>query len=126
LAERLTEAHIPIRFITNGTGVLTGKGVDLPEGTGYLHLTNILEALAHLALEEPPREPFADTMDKAFALYRQEPEYWLISTYHGEDIEAAYNRLEAMAAKTTWIVPYSEQVYVDEGLKKRNKLILVE
>ena len=126
LAQRLTEAHIPVRFITNGTGVISGKGVDLPEGTGSVHLNQILEALAHIDLEQTPNTPFADVMARAFMLYQQEPEYWLISTYHGEDIEVAYNRLGSMGANTTWIVPYSQQVYVDEGFQNRNKLILVQ
>jgi len=128
LAERLTEAHIPIRFITNGTGVLTGKGVDLPEGAGLRHLNQIFEALAHLDLETPPPSdaPFAELMTKSFSLYQQEPEYWLVSTYHGEDIEAAYKRLGSMGAKTAWVVPYSRQVYVDEGLQRRVELVLVE
>ena len=126
LAQRLTAVHVPVRFITNGTGIVTGKGVDLPEGTGALHLNNILEALAHIDLDQPPSVPFADIMANAFALYQQEPEYWLISTYHGEDIEAAYNRLGSLGAKTAWIIPYSQQVYVDPNFKERTKLILVQ
>ena len=126
LAERLTAAHIPVRFITNGTGIVSGKGVDLPEGTGPRHLRQILEALAHIDLEQPPSVLFADILAKSFMLYQQEPEYWLISTYHGEDIEMAYARLKALGAKTAWVVPYSEQVYVDEGLQRRVDLILVE
>ena len=126
LAQRLTNAHIPVRFITNGTGVLTGKGVDLPEGTGTRHWNQILEALAHIDLNRVPDEPFADIMHNAFSLYQQEPEYWLVSTYHGEDIEATYTKLRSLGAKTSWIVPHSQQVFVDESLQKRIDLVLVE
>lgn len=126
LASRLTEAHIPVRFITNGSGIVTGKGIELPEGTGNRHLNQILEALAHIDLTVPPETPFADTLAEAFKMYRHEPEYWLVSTYHGEDLEEAYVRLGSYGAKAAWIVPYSEQVYVDEGLQGRRRLILVE
>jgi len=126
LAERLAALHIPVRFITNGTGIVTGKGVDLPEGTGQLHRDLILEALAHIDLAQPPNTAFADIITKSFMLYQHEPEYWLISTYHGEDLEAAYKRIGSLGAKTAWIVPHSLQVYVDEGFKLRNNLILVE
>jgi len=126
LAQRLTLSHIPVRFITNGTGVVSGKGVNLPEGTGALHLNNILEALAHIDLDQVPDTSFADIMAHAFMQYQEEPEYWLVSTYHGDDMEAAYNRISSLGAKTAWIVPYSEQVYVDESFQNRNKLILVQ
>ena len=125
LAERLTAAHIPVRFITNGTGVVSGKGVDLPEGTGVRHLRLINEALAHIDLEQPPSAPFADILTKSFSMYQREPEYWLVSTYHGDDMENSYSRLRSLGAKTVWVVPYSEQVYVNEGLLNRLELVLV-
>ncbi|MCL2420578.1 MAG: DUF58 domain-containing protein [Defluviitaleaceae bacterium] len=126
LAQRLTEAHIPVRFITNGTGIVSSKGVDLPEGTGATHFNQIMEALAHINLDQTPDTPFANIMEQAFTLYQQEPEYWLISTYHEADIEAAYHRLGSLGAKTAWIVPHSHQVDIDERFINRNKLILVE
>ena len=126
LAQRLVESNIPVRFITNGTGVLTGKGLNLPEGAGERHLNQILEALAHIDLERQPTKPFSDTLAEIFYQYQQEPEYWLISTYHGEDLESAYNRIGSLGAKTAWIVPYSEQVYIDENFQNRNKLIPIK
>ena len=126
LAERLAEKHIPVRFITNGAGILTGCGTELQEGLGAGQLHNILEALAHIDLAEPPSpsDGFADVLAKAFERYQSEPEYWLISTYHGEDIEMAYKRIHSQA-KTAWIVPYSEQVHIDENLQKRVRMIPV-
>ena len=125
IAEKLTLSFIPVRFITNGTGVISGKGVDLPEGTGINHLNQILEALAHIDLSRPPDTSFSDIIKKAFSLYQQEPEYWLISTYHGLDIEEAYKRIQSLGAKTTWIVPYSERVHVDDSIRKRTNIIVV-
>ena len=116
LARRLTAMHIPIRFVTNG--------LELNEGAGNVQLDNILEALAHIDVSQEA-VPFANTFTQTFDLHQQEPEYWLISSYHKEDMEAAYKRAEGLGAKCVWILPYSEQVYVNENFKERNRIILV-
>ena len=114
LARQLTAMHIPIRFISHE--------IEIQEGAGSTHLNNILEALAHMDVNIST--PFADVLAHTFNIHQQEPEYWLISTYHGEDIEAAYNRIEGFGAKCAWVVPYSQQVYVNEDFLERKKVIL--
>jgi len=127
LAERLLATHIPVKFITNAAGIVTGTGVNLPECTTLRHIDNILEALAHINLEsETEKQPFAETLKTAFELYHTEPEYWIVSTYHGKDLETEYRRIADLGATTVWIIPHSQQVQVDEGLQQRESLILVE
>jgi len=114
LARQLTAMHIPIRFISHE--------IEIQEGAGSTHLNNILEALAHMDVNIST--PFADVLAHTFNIHQQEPEYWLISTYHGEDIEDAYNRIEGFGAKCAWVIPYSQQVYVNEDFLERKKVIL--
>jgi len=116
LARRLTAMHIPVRFISHE--------IEIPEGAGDTHLNNILEALAHMDVTITPTIPFANVLSYTFNTYQQEPEYWLISTYHGEDIEAAYNRIEGYGVKCAWVIPYSQQVFVNEDFLNRKKIIL--
>lgn len=118
LARRLTAMHVPITFISHD--------IQIAEGAGETQLNNILEVLAHMDINMNFSTPFAEVLRHTFNTYQQEPEYWLISTYHGEDIEAAYNRIEGFGAKCAWVIPYSQQVYVNEDFLDRKKAILVK
>ncbi|MCL1988099.1 MAG: DUF58 domain-containing protein [Firmicutes bacterium] len=127
LAERLLSTHIPVKFITNAAGIVTGKGVNLPECTTPQHIDNILEALAHINLDTTEIETtFTETLKSAFERHHTEPEYWIVSTYHGKDLENEYNRISNLGATTIWIIPHSQQVQVDESLQKLESVILVE
>jgi len=116
LSHRLTEMHVPVRLISDG--------IEVPEGVGDTHLKLLLEAFAHINLEQPPSVPFADILQHSFYQYHQEPEYWLISSYHGEELEAAYKKINGLGAKTLWILPHSDQVPAHEGFILRNNPIL--
>jgi len=97
LAGQLAMAHIPVRFITNNAA--------LPEGAGARHHQQILELLAHIDLNTPHSQAFADILSSQ---HQQEPEYWLISAYQGEDLTTAYQRLTSQGIKTVWIIPCEE------------------
>ena len=126
LAERLATANIPVRFITNGlsikidgnpvpTGIATVENTtEIAEGIGDLQLERILESLAHLDLEQTDVAPFANILAKTAEAYKYEPEYWLISTYHEPELEAAYKELMAQGARTVWILPCKEGIRIDE------------
>jgi uncharacterized protein (DUF58 family) len=106
LAERLTRASIPVSFVIDG--------VKIPEGAGAGQLNNILEALAHIDLAVPPLLPFAEIVSETFYRCRTEPEYWLISTYHGADLLEAYEKLFSAGAKAAWILPTVPQMLVEK------------
>jgi len=126
LAEQLISQNVPVRFITNGRAIKTGnaamatektalsdEATFVPEGVGELQLERILEALALLDLEQTNIAPFSDIFSRAAEEYKLEPEYWLISTYHGPDLEAAYAKLMAQGARTVWILPRSLGIRMD-------------
>jgi len=120
LAERLTSENVPLRFITNGRCVKLADDshsddiTEIPEGIGHLQQERILEALAMLDLEQTEVAPFADILTRTAEEYKYEPEYWLISTYHGSDLEAAYSKLMNEGARTTWVMPRSKGIRMDD------------
>ena len=126
LAERLTTANVPVRFITNGLSIqiddapaLTGKSeienaTEITEGIGDMQLERILEALAYLDIEQSDVAPFADILTKTAEAYKYEPEYWIISTYHEPELEAAYKELMDKGARTVWVLPSKEGIRLDE------------
>ncbi|MCL2377685.1 MAG: DUF58 domain-containing protein [Defluviitaleaceae bacterium] len=114
LAERLTAANVPVRFITNGRGIETlpqpstaqlENATEITEGIGEMQLERILETLAYLDLEQTEVAPFASILSRAAETYKYEPEYWLVSTYHEPDLEAAYKELMSQGARTVWVLP---------------------
>ena len=118
LSEKLASQNIPVRFITNGNSIKTQDeptkntaktiGVnEVQEGIGELQHERILETLALLDLEQTEIAPFSDILRKTTTEHKLEPEYWLISTYHGPDLEAAYTELMAQGARTVWVLPRS-------------------
>jgi len=80
---------------------------EIPEGIGELQLERILEALAFLDETQTDVAPFADILTKTIEKNKLEPEYWLVSTYHGPDLEAVYKNLLAQGARAVWVLPYS-------------------
>jgi len=136
LAERLAQENVPTRYITNGYSIdtnpqsekdetsvatrLTGEkpiqikkeikqGVfaEITEGIGNLQLERILENLALLDVEQTNVTPFHEVLTKTTEKYKTEPEYWLISTYHGPELEAVYKDLQGKGTRMVWILPYS-------------------
>ena len=116
LAEKLADKNVPIRFITNGQTAqyedapsplppAIDNTTEVPEGIGNMQLERILEALAHLDVENTGVAPFADILAKTAETYKYEPEYWLISTYHGPELVSAYRELAASGARTVWVLP---------------------
>jgi len=115
LAERLLSENIPIRFISNGICANTSQDPDLApnqaieisNGVGDMQLERILEAMAHLDLAQTKVSQFSKILELTVAQYKTEPEYWLISTYHGIDLEDAYINLMNQGARTVWVLPKS-------------------
>lgn len=113
LAERLVHENVPVRFITNGhcaniaQATLPDKITEVPEGVGELHLERIFETLAHVDAEQTQVAPFHEILANTAREYKLEPEYWLISTYHGPELEEVYKDLRAKGARTVWILPFS-------------------
>ena len=126
LAEKLTSQNVPVRFITNGhsikiegepmlkTSASIENATEITEGTGNLQLERILEALAYLDLEQKDVTPFADILTKTADAYKYEPEYWLISTYHKAELQAAYTELMAQGARTVWVLPSAAGIRLDK------------
>ena len=115
LAEKLVLQNIPTRFITNGICVNdTNNVTHVPEGVGALQLEHILEVLALLDLEQTDVAPFHSILNETAMEHKQDPEYWLISTYHGPELEDAYKELTAQGARTVWILPRSVNIRLDE------------
>ena len=119
LAEKLTSQNVPVRFITNGHSIkINGEpmlkssatiehATEISEGIGDIQLERILEALAYLDLEQTAVAPFAEILTKTAEIYKYEPEYWLVSTYHEPELEAVYTELIAQGARTIWVMPSS-------------------
>ena len=115
LAERLTSQNVPVRFITNGRSIKINNEAEdnstientteVPEGIGEVQLERILETLAFLDVEQTDVAPFAKILSDATAEDKNEPEYWLISTYHEPELEAAYKELMDKGARTVWVMP---------------------
>lgn len=80
---------------------------EISEGVGNLQLERILENLALLDVERTDIAPFHMILTKIAQIYKTEPEYWIISTYHGSELEAVYKDLRAKGTRTVWILPYS-------------------
>jgi len=107
LAKKLTDAHIPVRFITNSN--------KLSVGSGARHLEQILEILALIDLESPSVEPFAPIFSEAINSnyighsnkQQGEPqEFWLISAYQGADLKEVYDKTRSLGnVLTAWIDP---------------------
>lgn len=83
------------------------RTTEVSEGLGELQHERILEALALLDLEQTNVTPFAEILANVTAEYKTEPEYWIISTYHGADMEDAYKDLKAKGARVVWMLPFS-------------------
>ena len=114
LAEKLVLQNVPTRFITNGISVNdSDTTTHIPEGIGELQLDRILEVLALLDIEKTDVVSFSDILNDTATEYKQEPEYWLISTHHGPELEAAYTELRAQGARTVWILPRSTGILLD-------------
>ena len=125
LAEKLTSQNVPVRFITNGQSIKIDNepmlkhsesvesAIEISEGIGELQLERILEALAYLDTGQTEVAPFAKILSKTAETYKYEPEYWLISTYHEPDLEAAYKELMAQGARTVWVMPASVGIRMD-------------
>jgi len=126
LAERLTSQNVPVRFITNGksikidgepmikTSAAIENATEISEGIGDLQLERILEALAYLDLEQKDVAPFAKILSKTAETYKYEPEYWLISTHHEPELEAAYKELMTQGARTVWVMPCAIGIRMEE------------
>ena len=106
------------RFLTEGlsfalkTGamntVLPGTRLDVPSGAGLPHLSNVLEALALLDLAQPP----ADLIPLLSAEASDDDVHILISTYDGEDLQAAVGALREKGAEVFWILPLTHEIRV--------------
>ena len=122
LAERLLSENVPVRFITNGICANTSsdpdlvhnQAVEISEGVGDLQLERILEAMAHLDIQQTQVTPFAGILKTTAEKYKNEPEYWLVSTYHGPDLEEVYSNLSAEGARTLWVLPKSTGIRLAE------------
>ena len=120
LAERLVNENVPVRFITNGQREKTDEEpicdefTKITEGVGDIQLERILEALAHIDLTQTEVSSFSEILSSTAVEHKYEPEYWLISTYHGPDLEEAYKSLIAQGARTVWILPRSTGVRLSD------------
>ena len=120
LAQRLINDNIPVRFITNGQKEKTddelpyAESTVITEGVGDIQLERILEALAHIDLAQTDVSPFSEILKSTAEDYKYELEYWLISTYHGQDLEEEYRKLAAQGVRTVWILPRSTGVRLSD------------
>jgi len=80
---------------------------EIPEGIGELQLERILETLALLDVTQTDVAPFEEILKQTTEKYKTEPEYWLVSTYHGPELEAVYKDIIAQGARAVWVLPYS-------------------
>jgi len=117
LATRLTKENVPLRFITNGISVTQDNDAppitEIPEGIGELQLERVLETLALLDVTKTDVVPFADILTSTAERHKTEPEYWLVSTYHGKDLEAVYKNLTAQGARAVWVLPHTVGLRTD-------------
>ncbi|MCL2189926.1 MAG: DUF58 domain-containing protein [Defluviitaleaceae bacterium] len=123
-AARLAEAHVPLRFITNGIGA--EEGTDLPEGRGFTHHENILDVLAHVDIPRGVSESFSALLTNITE--EDSAEYIIISTYHGADLEEAYDRLLAQGRRICWVLPCHQGIILDtQNMREslRSKVVLV-
>ncbi|MCL2361168.1 MAG: DUF58 domain-containing protein [Defluviitaleaceae bacterium] len=160
LGERLTRENVPLRFITNGHSVNANPVPELspmddeaslatrlqnevkasprpknlyteiPEGIGILQQERMLETLALLDVEQTEVTPLCDILQKTAEKYKTEPEYWIISTYHGPELEEVYRNLMEQGARTVWVLPYSVGLRTGEdditlSPEVREKVILI-
>jgi len=80
---------------------------EIPESVGDLHLEHILETLAYLDVQKTNVLPFSEILTKTVLEHKIEPEYWLVSTYHGLDLEETYQNLLAQGARAVWVLPHT-------------------
>jgi len=117
LADRLSQENIPVRFITNGACVNTATSsvTEIPEGVGELHLERIFEVLALLDVKQRDFAPFHEILAHTAAKHKNQPEYWIISSHHGAELEEEYTQLMAQGARTVWVLPCSVGLRVNEN-----------
>jgi len=130
LAAWLTERHIPVAFVTNGKDVLTQTEMTLPESGGMRQLRLIQEVLARIDLEQPAQSSFVASIDRIFHTRGTEPEYWIVSSYHGDDLAKAFLDLVAKGVRAAWILPQSRGIRfsaneINLGPKLRDGVIFV-
>ena len=95
-----------------------------------MHLEQILETLALLDLEDTNISPFVDILTKTAKIHKNEPEYWIISTYHGPDLEDVFLGLLSQGFRVVWILPYSVGLRISKeditlSAKVRERIIFV-
>jgi len=71
--------------------------------------------LALLDLEQTNVTPFAEILTNVALEHKTKPEYWIVSTYHGPDLEDIYKDLRAKGARVVWILPFSVGLRTGEG-----------
>jgi len=113
LAQRLADADVPVSFYTNGIGVVSGTAMTLPEGCGVKQFNYIQEALAHINLDMPVTERFTSALMRMFAQHASEPEYWIVSTNHDQDLMEAVLQIESQGARVAWILPHSQGMFMN-------------
>ncbi|MCL2462503.1 MAG: DUF58 domain-containing protein [Defluviitaleaceae bacterium] len=122
LAERFVTEGVPVRFITNGADVITGRASELPEGSGAGHLANIFELLARIDLKKDPAL-FSNILAGTALAHKAEPLYLLISTYHKKDLTDAFAELEGLGAQSMWVLPFAHDTFVEIPAAMENKIV---
>jgi len=133
LAQRLSREGIPLRFITNGVQANSNQAhpiTEVHEGVGELHLEGIYEVLALMDVAKGDVAPFHDILGVTSPKYKNQPEYWVVSSHQGTQLEEAYTRLIERGARGAWILPCSVGLKADENnitlsSKIREQVILV-
>lgn len=114
-ADRLIDAGIPTRLITNGIDCMTSQALLLPYGAGKQHAMAIKEGLARIDSEKE-----ADKFLPFLKNVTAEPDlassfYVLITKIQNEELLAEYSRLCTLCPGSQWIAPlHRDMVFLPE------------
>ena len=118
VADKMTRAGTPVKFVTNGRSVISGEVATVGMGQGSTHLYSVLESLAYLDFNNQDVSDFSREIDDIITVGDFVPEYWIITPYFSKEVETAYGRLKAAGARVVWVMPAPKPSYEElcEGI----------
>jgi len=112
-AEYFIRKGLAVGVYSNGLDAVTHNQIRLKPGSGDGHFYSILQNLGRIDLSQQT-EPFSGQIEK---LIHPETAYLLISSYDGERLQKAFERLRSMGTVARWILPAlpEDEVQVEES-----------
>ena len=111
-------SNSPISFLTNAKDS-KGEELDILEGLAYIY-----EGLAYIDLDNKDYSPFSEKINNLIDEGDFAKEFWLISTYHGQDLYDAFTNLKNKS-RAVWLLPNIHGNIIDPNNMPFEDIVLV-